>query len=79
MIHNIENGETEVCLARAVRSIDDAVLDNTILYGKCIERIVTVAGQIYFYPILEPSVISYGEFCKHIVSLFDSNANIMEI
>ena len=72
VIDYIENGKAEVCLARSVRTIDYAVLDNAILYSKCIERIVAMSGQIYFYPISEPSEISYGKLCKHIVfcSLF---------
>uniref|UniRef100_UPI003FED9857 hypothetical protein n=1 Tax=Candidatus Cryptobacteroides bacterium TaxID=3085639 RepID=UPI003FED9857 len=73
----IKNCKAEICLARTVRAIDDTILDNTILYGKSIERIVAVAGQINFYPIFEPSEISYGKLCKHIISILVSATNIM--
>ena len=65
MIGDVEDGHCKVRLARTVRSIHDAILDDTIFNGKSIERIVTWFRQIPFYAISKSSIVRYGKFYSH--------------
>lgn len=76
MIGNVEDGHCKVRLARTIRSIYDAILDDTIFNGKSIERIVTWFRQIPFYAIGKSSIVRYGKFTSMLINtlfLIDNN------
>ena len=51
VIHNIENGQTEVRFAGSVWTIDYAVFDDPIFDSKLVKLIVAGLRQVPFYPI----------------------------
>ena len=44
MIHNIKYGKAKISLTGAIRTIDNAILNNVIFYGICAEIIIAVPG-----------------------------------
>ena len=78
MIHYVEDGETKICLARAVGTIDDAILNNVIFNGLSAEVIFALHCRVQLYFIGKTPEIFYGKLRKHNSSVLIFNAKIIK-
>ena len=78
VVNNVEYRKSKIGFARAIRSIDDTILNDIILNGISAEVVVTMSSQVPLDTICETPEIFYGKLCQHKSKVLIFSANIIK-